>query len=380
MERKNILVLLNSFWNHGAGMSGGDQMLIQVFKRIRNDLGILWCVTSPDGKVVIEKEVPGVTFIVSPKFLDRLNLMVNYVWRALFALRCLLLKPEVVYSGSDFFPDVIPAFLLKVIRPRIRWIQCVFHIYPDWRVRPGSKIKNFIAQYMQRFSLVLARRADVILNINHQVKSHLVAKGFIESRIVINPPGIDLDYLWAIPRATLAEGYDGVFLGRLNPSKGIFDLLEIWSQVVKEVPSARLGIIGGGSTGIVTQLKDAIQVKGLEGNIRLLGYMENDKAFALIKASKVFLFPSREEGFGIAIVEALACGVPVVAWKLEVFNEFFAGMIQLSEVGDFSDYSRKVCHEIAAAKYMPKEMAKRMDKLERFSWESVSLKSLKLLS
>ena len=50
-------------------------------------------------------------------------------------------RERIEYRGLE--GDVIPAFLLKVIRPRIRWIQCVFHIYPDWRVRPGSKIKNF---------------------------------------------------------------------------------------------------------------------------------------------------------------------------------------------------------------------------------------------
>lgn len=40
MQSKNVLVLLNAFWNYGPGMSDGDQMLIQVFKRIRNHLGL----------------------------------------------------------------------------------------------------------------------------------------------------------------------------------------------------------------------------------------------------------------------------------------------------------------------------------------------------
>ncbi|MDA8161786.1 MAG: glycosyltransferase [Desulfobacteraceae bacterium] len=377
MENKNVLIFLNAFWNNGAGMSGGDQMFIQVFKRIRNDLGLLWCVTNLDGKAAIEKEVPRVTFKISPHGLDRLNLMVNYVMRTLFAMRCLVLKPDVVYAGSDFFPDVIPTFLLKLIRPQTRWIQCVFHIYPDWRSRPGSKIKSFIAQYMQRFSLLLARRADVVLNINQGVKNYLVAKGFTEEKIIINPPGIDLDYLRGVPPAPQEEGYDGIFLGRLNPSKGIFDLVKIWALVVKKIPSARLAIIGGGSAEIVAQLKEAIREKRIEGNISLLGYLENDKAFALIKASKVFLFPSREEGFGIAIAEALACGVPVVAWDLPVFEEFFPYLIKVVDCYKFEHFARLVIDQLQGRDKVDSGAAKELDK---FSWRGVSSNICSIIS
>lgn len=369
MEKKNVLVFLNAFWSHGASMSGGDQIFIQVFKRIRNDLGLLWCVTNQDGKASFEKEVPRVTFKTSPHGFDQLYLMANYVMRTLFALRCLTLRPDVIYSGSDFFPDVTPAFLLKLIRPRVRWIQCVFHIYPDWRDRPGSKIKNFIAQYMQEFSLLLTRRADVVLNINQGVKNHLVAKGFSESRIIINPPGVDLDYLRAIPVAPPEEGYDGIFLGRIHPTKGIFDLVEIWVRVVKEIPTARLAIIGSGSAKNVAQLVDSIRENRLENNISMLGYLENDKAFALVKASKVFLFPSHEEGFGIAIVEALACNVPVVAWRLPVYEEYFLDFIQMVDCWDIGHFTKFVIHGIKNENQFISQDSKRLD---NFSWEYVS--------
>jgi glycosyltransferase involved in cell wall biosynthesis len=369
MKKKNVLVLLNAFWANGAGMSGGDQMFIQVFKRIRNDLGLLWCVTNQDGRASFEKEVPRVTFKTSPHGLDQLSLMANYVMRTLFAMRCLTLRPDVIYSGSDFFPDVIPAFLLKLIHPRVRWIQCVFHIYPNWRLRPGPKVKNFIAQYMQEFSLLLARRADVVLNINQGVKNHLVAKGFSERRIIINPPGADLNYLRAIPVAPPEEGYDGIFLGRIHPTKGIFDLVEIWARVVKEIPTARMAIIGSGSTRNVAQLMDSIRENRLEKNISLLGYLENDRAFALVKASKVFLFPSHEEGFGIAIVEALACNVPVVAWRLPVYEEYFLDSIQMVDCWDIEYFAKLVMCQVKDRKQFFFQDTK---KLDNFSWEYVS--------
>lgn len=368
-KKRDILVFANSFWNHGAGMSGGDQMFIQVLKRIRGNLGLLWCVTNPDGKAAVEREVFEVIFKLSSPVLDRFNLMVNYVMRTLLALRCLVLKPDVVYSTSDFFPDVVPAFLLKLLRPRVMWIQCVFHIYPDWRSRPGPKTRSFIAQYLQQCSLLLSRRADVVLNINNGVKNYLVANGFDAERIAINPPGVDLDYLRDIQPVPEAEGYDGIFLGRLNPSKGIFDLPAIWAGVVKEIPTARLAIVGGGAAETVVRLKEAVREKGMGKHISMLGYLGNDKAFPILKASKVFLFPSHEEGFGIAIVEALACKVPVVAWRLPVFEEFFSGLIKMADADRFEQFSRFVLNQLKGKNTMDAETA---GKLDRFSWGTVS--------
>jgi glycosyltransferase involved in cell wall biosynthesis len=230
--------------------------------------------------------------------------------------------------------------------------------------------------------LFLARRADVILNINMGVKKYLMTKGFAEKSIIINPPGIDLNYLRSIPSATSDKGYDGIFLGRLNPSKGVFDLPEIWEQVVKKNPAARLGIIGGGSEEIVAQLKAIISAKNLANNITLLGYLGDQEAFAIIKASKVCLFPSHEEGFGIAIVEALACGISVVAWDLEVFGEYFSELIELSALEDIADFANKVSNQLLEKtdNQCDSELKSRIEKLDRFSWNQVSQNTLKIIN
>ena len=372
MKKKNVLVFLNSFWNNGAGMSGGDQMFIQVFKRIRNDLGLLWCVTSPDGKAAIEKEVPGVAFKISLHGFDRLNLMVNYVIRTFFALRCLTLKPDVIYAGSDFFPDVIPAFMLKIICPRVRWIQCIFHIYPYWRSRPGSKIKSFIAQYMQVFSLLLARRADIVLNINHEVKEYLAQRDFAAERIVVIPPGIEQNEINMIPSAPVNEGYEGIFLGRLNINKGALDLIEIWARVVKEIPQARLCIIGGGDDDIVLEMQKKISDFDMKDKINISGYLENNRAFPLIKASKVFLFPSREEGFGIAIVEAMQCGLPIIGWNLPVYSEHFPQVVDAIEMEDYEAFSLRVVYWLRNAEKRNEKIQAGKRCAENFTWDATA--------
>lgn len=380
MNRKNVIIFLNAFWNNGKGMSGGDQMLIQIFKRVRKNFGKICCVTNFDGKVVIEKDVADVEFDVSPKAFDRLPLIVNYFLRTIRSLKNVFRSDaDMIYGGSDFFPDVVPAFIHKLFHPKTKWFGCVFHIYPDWKARPGSKLKSFTAQYLQKISLLMLRKADMIININYQVRDDLVKKGFKKEKIFVNTPGINVEYLRALLVKDGMEKYDATFLARLNPSKGIFDLAKIWKKVVEKNPDARLAIMGGGSDEIKNKLKEEIGKSGLASNIEILGFLENDEAFALIKSSKVFIFPSHEEGFGIAIAEAMACGVPVVSWDLDVYKEIFEDYSIQVEENDVELFSEKVIGILNDEEKRNGIASRASGFVGKYSWDSIAKKHQDIL-
>ena len=365
-NKPSVVVFLNSFWAGQAGISGGDQIVVQLLKQQRDRFDRVVVVTSAAGQHLLEGVASDLTFVRTDSDGDCLGLFPSYVlrtWRALLRLRTLR-QVDVLFTASDFFPDVVPSRVLQALRGGPRWLQCVFHVYPDWRTRPGSKLRSFVAQWLQRLSFRLIRRADGVLVINTQVGDHLAGLGIRQDRIGLQYLGINLDEI-ASARSDDPRGYDGVFLARLAPSKGIFDLPRIWAKVVARQPGLRLGIIGGGGEPIREELRQACRQAGVADTVELLGFLPNEAAFAILKRSRVFLFPSHEEGFGLAIAEAMACGLPAVAWDLSVYREIFGETIRTAREGDinvFSDHVGGALNASASEREAGREFVR------RYSW------------
>lgn len=373
IHNKKIAVFLNAFWVYGKGMSGGDQMAIQIFARIRDSFPVLHWFTNPDGKQAVNRVVKEVTFSTTPSWFDRLPIGLAYILRTIHATISLFRKQvDIVYSGSDFFPDLLPAFFYTRFRPDTRWIQCIFHIYPDWHTRPGNRIVNFAATMLQNISLFLARHADGVVNINHEVHDALITRGYDARKLAIITPGVDLDLIKTIPPGNDQQTYDAVFLGRLTPSKGIFDLASIWKRVTKRFPNSRLAIIGGGSAEVVSKLTGEFASLGLQNNVYLLGYVETETTYAILKRARCFIFPSHEEGFGIVIVEAMACGVPVVAWKLPVYNELFGESIKTVPLEDIHGFADALIALMSNSEKNADMISQARQCAQRYSWFGVS--------
>jgi glycosyltransferase involved in cell wall biosynthesis len=89
-------------------------------------------------------------------------------------------------------------------------------------------------------------------------------------------------------------------------------------------------------------LEKKIKYFGLQDNIQCLGYLKNEEAFQTISSSKLFIFPSYEEGFGVTILQAISLGIPVIAWDLPVYNSIYkAGIIKV-KTGDILELSKMI--------------------------------------
>jgi glycosyltransferase involved in cell wall biosynthesis len=153
--------------------------------------------------------------------------------------------------------------------------------------------------------------------VNEDVKSDLIQMGFDPARIRVSSNGLDYSYISSI-NPTDNVRYDGCFCGHLGKTKGIYDLIKIWKLVTIHHPHSILVIVGDGSE--YKSLSNKIKEMKLVDNIKLTGYVSERDKFLIMKRSKVFVFPSYEEGWGIAVTEAIACGLNVVLYDIGAYK------------------------------------------------------------
>ena len=214
----------------------------------------------------------------------------------------------VVYSASDFLTDVLPAARLKRRFPRITWLASRFLFVPSpfkgWRrsYDPGVGAVDpllAVASIYQKvaFSLI-ARQADLFLITNEVDRLHFTDRGIPSSRVWPIYGGVDFDQIASTPEQPVR--YDGCFVGRISPQKGVLDLVDIWARVRAKRPAARLALIGSGNARFEQQLRDAVAARGLADAIDLLGFLDGPEKHQVYKASRVFLHTSVHDNYGMA--------------------------------------------------------------------------------
>ena len=277
--------------------------------------------------------------------------------------------PNIVYATSDALPDVLPTLIMKLRNKKVEWVQKIFHLIPKERK---------LSFYSQKLSFFFIRRfADVIIVDNDFLLKELENQKFPTDKIKVNYLGIDVGYFDSVSKTK--RTFDAVFMGRLHKSKGIFDLVAIWKNILINLPNAKLAIIGTGEKKIVTELKDLIVKNGLKKNITMFGYLEDNHAYSLIKSSQVFVYPSYEEGFGMVIGEVMACKIPVIAYDLPAYTYTFKKAIQTVPLGNTHLFSRALLELLVSNEERERLTQKGYTLAKKYTWKSTVERERKYL-
>jgi len=102
------------------------------------------------------------------------------------------------------------------------------------------------------------------------------------------------------------------FLGRFVWTKGLNNLILAFAKLSKEFPDVHLVLAGDGEEGYKRKMQRWIKRGSIEDRVSFTGFLTGSMKFSLLKASDIFVLPSYSENFGMALVEAMAAGVPVL--------------------------------------------------------------------
>ena len=138
-------------------------------------------------------------------------------------------------------------------------------------------------------------------------------------RIKVSAPGVDCTRFVPMDRSIarlslrLTEAPTALFVGRLDAFKGVTLLLDTFAKVTEVLPTACLVVAGDGDAQQRAEFSATVARLGLRESVRWLGTVSHDQMPALYSSADVLLVPSFHETYGLATLEAAACGLPAVA-------------------------------------------------------------------
>jgi glycosyltransferase involved in cell wall biosynthesis len=210
----------------------------------------------------------------------------------------------------------------------------------------------------------------------------------VNTRASVIPLGIDtatFDVLPAPERfygrfAVAADRQIILFLSRLDRKKGLDLLLPAFAEVHRQHPAALLAIAGNGDEGFINELRACAEQLGIAEHVVWLGFLGGQDKLSAMAAASVFALPSYSENFGIALVEALAAGLPCVlsdqigiAPDVEASS---AGLVTSCEVASLTSALQRLLAD-AALRAQLSDNAKRLAQ-QRYSLEAMTCSLIEL--
>ena len=375
----NFLVIINGSYSKNL-VTGGEYHMLRVLKNwsLQHRISVL---TPKLGYQAVKEMLPHVgLFYFSSTQNDEeikslLKLTISYIIRI---IRSVFVRPkhapDLIITASHFLYDLLPAVML------CRKYKSKLVVYNHGVLEPyrshNEGLRSNLMILNEKIALFLCKRsAGIIFAINKETKDFLIRRGFEPDRITIIRNGVEHELINSVK--VNAKQYEASYCARLVKRKGVYDLLDVWEKVLKYFPESRLVIIGQGEE--FNGLQDAITRKGLTNKVLLSGYVPDLEKIALFKSSKIFVYPSYQESWGITLTEAMACGLPVVCYNLSVYDFVNDGIIKL-KIGDRDQMTNTIIDLLSNDTKRIELASTAEEESKKLNWDDISKEELKAVS
>jgi len=228
----------------------------------------------------------------------------------LFTLPKLIHEADIIHLSAAYSFPILPTFLIcRLIRKPLVWSPCGAIL--DTYTLPFSPKKNIKAVWEKTINLLIFPK-KMVLHTTSEIEKEVTGKRISRARAVVIPHGIEVPPFSVRNTDCKRESLRLLFLSRLDPKKGLENLFAALRLL--DDPSITLEVCGDGDPNYVRKLIKEKNRCGLPNScVHFSGEVTGERKEAAFKNADVFILPSFSESFGIAIAEALAHGLPVIA-------------------------------------------------------------------
>ena len=272
-------------------------------------------------------------------------------------------RARVAVAATHFLFDVVPAAIHRATHSACV-VSYVYHLVGE--SRRARSVRSIVSTLAERLSVWLLRRVAALVFVdNVETASELSRRGLPAGRIVLTRNAYDPEL--PLPPRGQHAGPMAVFCGRLVPEKGVWDVLDVAEALRRSLPEARVTVLGDGP--LRASLEDAARSRRL-GNVDVKGFVEEAEKWRLLRSADLLVAPSREEGWGIAVGEALYAGTPALVYDLPAYSHF-GDRVDRVTVGDSTAFVRRTV-ELLADPAAREHLRSRIDRAPLVeSWDDI---------
>ena len=284
-------------------------------------------------------------------------------------------RPDVFFTPSHYVPPLAPM-------PRVCSIMDLGYLeFPA----QFKKYDYWQLKYWSAWSISVSKK---IIAISESTKRDILKQyPLARDKVVITYLGYDREHFNA--RVSISQVKDSnkysiglpyiLFLSTLKPSKNIENLLVAWKLISNRFPRTLL-VISGKKGWLYEAIFRMTKSLGIEKRVVFTDFVPEEDKPALISGAKLFVLPSYWEGFGLDVLNAMACGVPVVVSDRGSLPEVAGNAGIVVDPKDPQSIARGIAKVLSMPGAEYNNLVKKgFSQVSRFSWEDTARKTIKIL-
>ncbi len=248
-------------------------------------------------------------------------------------------------------------------------------------VLPGTTLyyKDYIVKAFENCMKYIRENKwiDIIVDSMSTKKDVMQYYNFSEDRVHVVPLAYDPRICYVDKNLQMLQqmGIDGPFLlylGAIDSRKGIFDILKAFELIKQKNSEIKLVLAGGMNAAEESLIYQKIGLYNACEDILFTGFVDDKTKRVLLSSAEVFLFPSEYEGFGIPILEAMACGTPVITTNVSSLPEVGGNAAMYVTPKKPEQLAAAIERMLYSENLRQEYVAKGFENIKNFSWDKTA--------